>query len=233
MTDRISPILASLPLFEGLSGEGLELLAKGVEIRDFAPGAVIAAERDAVGGFFVVLSGQVKLSMCSLDGKEQTVYVFRPGEPFGLCAMFAGGGIPMSATAMAPTRVLFLEGRRLAGLAQAEPALLLNILGTLSRRLKDAFDLIESLSLRDIPARLAAFFLHEARSLDDRSGVLRLNMSHRELAKIIGATPESLSRALGRMTRAGMIRVEGRDIVLEKPEELAACADSGCPKETG
>jgi CRP/FNR family transcriptional regulator len=79
----------------------------------------------------------------------------------------------------------------------------------MSRRLKDAMDMIDSLSLKQVPSRLMAYF--ESRQ---QNGRVTLDLSQRELAKIIGITPEALSRTLRKMADNGDIRMDGNDIVL-------------------
>jgi CRP/FNR family transcriptional regulator len=126
--------------------------------------------------------------------------------------------------------VLLIEGRAFETLARSEPQILFDLLHLLSGRLKEAMQLIEALSLKDIPARIAAFLLHEA-AAKKREQVVSLPLSHRELAKIVGVTPEALSRALKRMKEVGLVEVSGREIRLLDPAGLARCAETGLPPE--
>jgi CRP/FNR family transcriptional regulator len=80
--------LRASTFFKDLPPEQITRLARAAHIRTYGPGELIAAENDPVRGFFLVLSGQVKLFKLSPDGREQTIYIFRPGEPFCLCSLF-------------------------------------------------------------------------------------------------------------------------------------------------
>jgi CRP-like cAMP-binding protein len=101
-----------------------------------------------------------------------------------------------------------------------EPRLLVNIIRILSNRLRESMGLIESLSLKEIPQRLASFLIHALKGGDGKEGMnqLELTVTQRELAKILGATPEALSRALRKMSNAGVLAVDGRKALGELAE---------------
>jgi len=98
----------------------------------------------------------------------------------------------------------------------------------LSLRLKETMRLVESLALKEIPQRVASFILHDLAKQDTGSQCsLELAITHRELAKIIGATPEALSRALKKMSEDGLLRVDGRMITVYDRKALKELADGG------
>jgi CRP/FNR family transcriptional regulator len=224
-TAYIQRQMESSPLFQGVSGDGLQTLAARARYRTFKAGEEIVGERDPVRAFYVVLSGQVKLYKSSSEGKEQTLYLLGPGEPFGLCTAFAVESFPASVSALEESSVIFIPGPDVEAIARREPALLLSIIQVLSRRLKETMNLVESLALQEIPQRLAAFLLH---GLSRRGMVpenrVQLTTTHRELAKILGVTPEALSRALKKMAGEGILTVDGRMITVLDRETLADIA---------
>ena len=224
---NVCPLLASLPLFQGLPETEVQALARDGALRRFAPGAVVAAENATARAFHLVVQGRVKLSKTSSEGREQTLYVFGPGETFCLCSAFFGEPFPADASALGQAEVFILPGERLEDLGRRHPQLLFNLLRILSGRLTDSMLLVEALSLREIPERLAAFLLHMPRGGDN--GWMDLGMTHRELAKIIGATPEALSRAFRRLSDAGLTEVRGRKVRLADPKGLARLAQSETP----
>ncbi len=107
-------------------------------------------------------------------------------------------------------------------MAREDPSILFHFLRVVSRRLKDAMEMIESLSLRGLPGRVAGFLLHAREEDRDGRRLVALGISQRELAKIVGATPEALSRTLGRMARQGLVRISGRDMEILDRAGLAA-----------
>ncbi len=206
--------IQDIPLFQGLSDRVLGALSRRVLIGTYQPGEMIIAETDLVKAFFVVLSGQVKLSKSSMEGKEQTLYLLGPGEPFGLCTAFATHDFPAEALALKKTDILTIPGAAVEEIVMKEPELLLNILKVLSRRLKESMALVEALSLKEIPQRLAAFIMALDRENGGGAGTIDLPVTHRELSKILGATPEALSRALRKMQNDRVLEVQGKAITI-------------------
>ncbi|MHB9097730.1 MAG: Crp/Fnr family transcriptional regulator [Syntrophales bacterium] len=243
-----------LKLFEGVPAEKLQALAEHARYRTYRAGEMFIGETDAVHAFYVVISGQIKLYKSSPEGKEQTLYLLRPGDPFGMCTAFANDTFPANATALEESGILLIPGQAMEAVAMKEPRLLVNIIQILSDRLKESMTLIESLSLKEIPERLASFLLHaltrhgaeEMNRLESAceqlprdlprgkraktEGLvplkdLQLTITQRELAKILGATPEALSRAIRKMSNAGILVMDGRSIRILDREALSELAE--------
>jgi len=222
------PTIKTASLFQGVSPAGLERLASSARLRTYGPGDAIVSETAPVRSFYVVLTGQVKLYKSSADGKEQTLYLLGPGEPFGLCTALAVESFPANATALQESVLLILPGPDVELVAMKEPVLLLNVVQVLSRRLKESMSLVESLALFEIPQRLAAFLLHDiTRNAKTARRRVVLPTTHRELAKIIGATPEALSRALKKLAAEGILAVQGRVISILDHNGLKEIAEEG------
>jgi CRP/FNR family transcriptional regulator, dissimilatory nitrate respiration regulator len=207
MDDRF---LDYIPLFAGLPEEDLKKLNSSGIYRSYKPGELIASPLDRVKAFFIVVWGSVKLSRSSLDGHEQTLYIFGPGEPFCMTAL-EDGSFPADATALTETRILILPADILESMARSEPALLLNIMSVLIKRLKETMYLIEMLSMKEVPQRLAAWLLHSS-ILQGGTDMLQAGMTHRELSKLLGTTPESLSRSFRRFKDERILELNGRII---------------------
>ena len=207
--------IKDIGLFQGVSSEKIRLLAAQAIYKKFKPGEMVIGETDPIRSFYVVISGQLKLYRSSAEGKEQTLQLLGPGDPFGLCTAFATDSFPASAMAIEDAAVLLIPGTIMESIARQEPALLFNIIQILSQRLKDSMTLIESLALKEIPGRLASFLRHSLpRDSSDKKTAVKLTISQRELAKILGATPEALSRALRKMAKEGILSTSGRIITI-------------------
>jgi CRP-like cAMP-binding protein len=217
--------MQTLDLFQGVPAEKLRTLAERSRYRMYKAGEMFIGETDPAHAFYVIVTGQVKLYKSSPEGKEQTLYLLRPGDPFGMCTAFAIDSFPANAMALEESGVLMIPGPIMETVATSEPRLLMNIIQILSDRLKESMTLIESLSLKEIPQRLASFLLHAlTREGDRKVNRLELTITQRELAKILGATPEALSRAVRKMSNAGILAMDGRSIRIldrEALEELA------------
>ena len=222
----ITKQIKDIGLFQGVSSEKLRLLATQATYRKFKPGEMVIGEADSIRSFYVVISGQLKLYRSSPEGKEQTLQLLGPGDPFGLCTAFVTDSFPASAMAIEESSVLLIPGTVMEATARQEPALLFNIIQILSQRLKDSMTLIESLALKEIPGRLASFLRHSLpRDATDKKTSVELTISQRELAKILGATPEALSRALRKMANDGILATAGRVITILDHKALEQLAE--------
>lgn len=218
--------MQTLDLFQGVPTEKLRTLAERSRYRTYKAGEMFIGETDPAHAFYVIVTGQVKLYKSSPEGKEQTLYLLRPGDPFGMCTAFAIDSFPANAMALEESGILMIPGPVMEAVATSEPRLLLNIIQILSDRLKESMTLIESLSLKEIPQRLASFLLHALTREGDREMKrLELTITQRELAKILGATPEALSRAVRKMSNAGILTMDGRTIRILDREALEALAE--------
>lgn len=218
--------LAAVPLFQGLPSKELEQLAGIAADRRYGRGDAIFLEGDEGDGLYVVISGRVKVFKLSPDGKEQTLHLFGAGEPFGEVALLAGRRFPANADALEESRVLFFPRDAFAGLIRENPSVALNLLALLSVRLRRFTALIEDLSLKEVPGRLSAYLLYLSREREGQAE-LSLDVTKAQLASLLGTIPETLSRILGRMSRQGLIGLDGRRIrILDRPG-LEALAETG------
>lgn len=221
-----SRFFRALPLFQGLPGEQVELLAARAVRRTFRQGERILSEHEEAKGFFLLESGRAKLYKLLPDGKEQTIYLFSPGEPFCLCSAFDITRYPANAAALEDSSAWVISGQDFRQVARESPELVFNILLILSRRLKEAMELIESLAMKDLGQRLALLMLRLSEEGGEKDA-LSLPMTHRELAKVVGVTPEALSRTFRRLAESGLVRVEGQRITFLNRTQLRALAQGG------
>lgn len=221
---RITEHIASIPLFRGLSTEHYDELAMIVVDQEFPRGAQIFAEGDAGNGFYVIIDGRVKIFKLSFDGKEQILHILGPGEPFAEVAVFTGSTYPANAIALEKSRLFFFPRRSFAELITNQPALAMNMLATLSLRLKQFAHMIEALSLKEVPGRLAAYIL-VASEQDGTERSIRLAVSKTQLASLLGTIPETLSRILAKMTKQGLIEIDGANITIIDRQGLTALAE--------
>jgi len=220
---NIQSFLSHLPLFQGLPDEELKALSEIAVERPVKAGEVIFSDGDRAAGINIVSAGRVKIFKLSPNGKEQILHIMGPGEPFAEVPVFQGGNYPANAQAIEAGRVLFIPREDLLKAIRKNPALALGMLAVLSRRLREFTATIENLSLRGVPERLSAYLLH----LSDFAGgsaEFELDIKKGLIANLLGTTGESLSRVLGKMTQAGMIRVGGKKITILDRAALADVA---------
>ncbi len=221
---RLIEQIAAIPLFQGLPQKELEELSMIIVEQVFKRSQTIFSEGDEGNGFYVLLSGRVKIYKLSLEGKEQILHILGPGEPFGEVPVFAGARFPANAETLAESRVFFFPRPAFIELIGKNPTLALNMMAILSGRLRRLTNLVENLSLKEVPGRLAAYllFLGEKKK---RNNLVELDVSKNQLASVLGTIPETLSRILARMDREKLIKASGKSIEIldrKKLEELAS-----------
>ena len=210
--------IGRIPLFEGLSEENLKLLSQIVREKSYERDETIFDEGDEADGLYVVEDGRVKIYKLSFEGKEQILHIFGAGEPFGEVAVFAGIKFPAYSQAMEKSKILIFPRRDLVDLIRRNPDLAMDILAVLSLRLRQFTHLIEDLSLKEVPTRLAAHLLYLSHQNDSRQ--LELEVTKGQLASLLGTIPETLSRILTRMKTNGLIEIDGRRIQLLDTDAL-------------
>ncbi len=219
--DKKHEIIRGSLLFSGLPAEQLEKLASIADVRNFRRQEVIFFEHDEATGFYMVMEGKVKIFKMSLEGREQILHIFGPGEPFGEVPVFHGQPFPANAVALTKATLLFFPRSEFVNLVSATPSLALNMLAMLSIRLRRFASQIESLSLKEVPGRLASYLLYLAEEQDNTSTVT-LDIPKGQLASLLGTSPETLSRIFARMSEQGIIAVQGKTIDILDYEQLAA-----------
>ncbi|MFO8082893.1 MAG: Crp/Fnr family transcriptional regulator [Desulfobacterales bacterium] len=224
--NKFFPIIAKVPLFSGLSENYLENIEQIAVEKNFGRNEIIFSEGDHGDGFYVVVSGQVKIYKISLDGKEKILHIFGPGEPFGEVPVFTGKAFPANALALSKCRLVFFPKEAFVELITKNPSLALSMLGVLSMRLREFTVQIEHLALKEVPARIASYLLYTSAE-QESSGSVELEISKGQLASLLGTIPETLSRIFSKMSLQGLIEVEGRTIWLLDHNGLEDLAEVG------
>ncbi len=224
-------MLASLPLFSCLPKEQLEQVADCVLHQNLAKGETIFQEGEPAKGFYILVRGKIKVFKLSMEGKEQILHIYGPGHTFGEVPVFEGKNFPASAMALKDSTIMLVPRKAMTDLIAKSPALAMNMLADLSRRLREFTVQIEHLSLKEVPARLAAYFLTLANETRKKAGLpaekISLPISKAQLANLIGTTPETVSRILKKMGDAGLIKVQAQKIFLLNFDGLYELSDTG------
>lgn len=223
---KLLEIISEIPGFDGLPEDHRRSVRDIAKELQFARGEMIFSDGDPGDGFYVVMEGRVKIFKLSPDGKEQILHIFGPGEPFGEVPVFSGKSFPANAEAIAPSRLLFFPRTDFIDLISKHPSIALNMLAVLSRRLRQFTMQIESLSLKEVPGRLAAYLMYLTEE-QHASDAVTLTISKGQLASLLGTIPETLSRIFLKMTNDDLIRVDGRIIHLLDRGRIQELAEHG------
>jgi CRP/FNR family cyclic AMP-dependent transcriptional regulator len=208
---------AQAPLFEALDEETTRhLRASMTEVR-LRRGEVLFQEGEAGDRVYVIADGKIKLGHTAPDGRETLIAVLGPSEMLGELALFDPGPRAATATAIAPTRLLELRHDDLTGLLAGRPELSAQLLQSLARRLRKTNAALADLVFSDVPGRVAKALLDLAKRFGepvDEGIRLVHDLTQEELAQLVGASRETVNKALAEFGNRGWIRLEGKAVVI-------------------
>lgn len=210
--------LDNTQLFQGLESEDLATIAQLSCRQTYGKGDSIFLQGDQADGFFIVYSGRVKVYKLSSHGREQILHIFAEGDHFAEVPAFDGDCFPASASALNKTEVLFFPRQLFLTLLEQNPNLAINLVKSFARHLRRFSQLVDNLSLREVPGRLAAYLLAQANNADH----IELDISKGQLAALLGTIPETLSRTFYKLDREGIIAIKGASIDLRDRTTLEA-----------
>jgi CRP-like cAMP-binding protein len=214
-------ILSHLPLFQSATPVQLATLASHITQHRLDKGALLFQRGDAATGFFIVVYGQIKLFMLSPQGQEKVVEIIHPSQSLGEAVMFLGKPYPVSAEALQDALLLSLERSAVDALLDTDPGFARRMLAGLSLKLHSLLKDVDTYSQRSSTQRVIGYFLQQCEEAPDAEPVaLDLPVAKQVIASRLNLTPESLSRSLAELSRAGLIEVQGRTIVIASLQRL-------------
>ncbi len=221
-SEELKPNIRDLPLFAALSVVELRQLMRQSAVRAYKRNDIVFMEGDAYAGLYLVLSGRVKAIKTSPEGKEQIIHLLGPRELFADVPLFTGGPYPVTAQTLEDTRLLFIPRQAFLDLLHGNPEICMRMLGAFAKRMRQLVNLVESLALKDVTARLARYLADETKRTGNNT--LLLPVSKANLAAFLGTIPETLSRSLHDLEDRGIIAVQGKQIVIHNRSVLQELA---------
>ncbi|NOY93988.1 MAG: Crp/Fnr family transcriptional regulator [Deltaproteobacteria bacterium] len=220
-------LLRDVTVLKDLAVADLKLLSGAAEVRKAARGAPLFSEGQPGEGLFIVRTGEVKLSKSGRDGREQILYLARPGKAIVEGVRFDGAGYPASAVAMRAASAILIPNEALSTLSDRRPVILRAVLNMRARRSDRNLALVSDLSLRTVPARLASFLctlvvMREANGQDSRN--LVRDLTTETVAGRLGTVREEISRGLAYLERQGALSVSPDLIEIVDPKRLEQIA---------
>jgi CRP-like cAMP-binding protein len=227
--------LRRCPLFAGLQEKDLQKIRAIATPRQFRKREVLFSDGGEAKGFYVILTGKVKLYKISPEGKEQILHIVSAPDTFAEAALFLEGTYPAFAEALMDSQLLFFPKRNFIELIEKNPQLSINMIVSLSQYLKRFALLIEELSLKEVSSRIAKYLIDLSLKLSKVSTTrfkegkisteIELDLSKTQLASKLGTISETLSRTLAKMRAKKIIDVKKNRILIlnrELLEEMAS-----------
>jgi len=216
-------VVRKAPLFAALDDEDAAALMESMTTSHLERGDILFHEGDQGDRLYVIGEGKIKLGRTSVDGRENLLAILGPGEMFGELSLFDPGARTATATAVAETQLIALGHEDLDSFLSGRPAVAANLLAALARRLRRTNETLADLVFTDVPGRVAKALLDLSirfgRPAED--GILVAHdLTQEELAQLVGASRETVNKALADFATRGWIRLEARAVVLTDAERL-------------
>lgn len=215
-------ILRNIPLFAGLSGEDFDALQDICRQRSHERGELLFSDGEPAKGFYVVLSGKVKVYKLSAEGKERILHIVHAGGTFAEAAIFGSGLYPAYAEPLQKSSLLFLPKDDFLSLLTENSRIAINMIAGLSHFLRQFASQIEDLTFKDVPSRLAHYLLEVSAG---RTEKVELPIAKSQLASNLGTVSETLSRTFRKLTDEGLISVDGKLFKILDSERLQELAE--------
>jgi CRP-like cAMP-binding protein len=217
-------VLARSGIFQGVDSDAAEALAKDMESIDIRRGEVVFSEGEPGDSLYIVLSGKIKVGRRAADGRQNLIAVMGPSDMVGELSLFDPGPRTATATAVVDTRLARLRKQALRPWLSNRPEIAEQLLRVLARRLRRTNDALADLIFTDVPGRVAKNLLQMAGRFGTREGgVLRVthDLTQEELAQLVGASRETVNKALADFAARGWLRLDGKAVIIMDPERLA------------
>jgi CRP-like cAMP-binding protein len=209
-------------LFAGLPEAQLQALIRDMQEHRLMPGDVLFRHGEAAERFFLVRRGLIKLYRLSPEGDEKIIEIMQPGQTFAEAVMFMGkdGRYPVNAEAVMESSVYAFDQKTFLGLLRESQEACFRLLGSMSVRLHQLVNQIESLTLQNATFRLVAYLLDQIPRDVKTSGDVLLTTPKGVIASRLAIQPETLSRILAKLRKGGLIEVEGNHITVRNVQAL-------------
>jgi CRP-like cAMP-binding protein len=220
-------LLRRCPLFAGLKEEDLKKIRSIAKPQQISKKEILFSDGEEAKGFYVIISGKIKLYKISPEGKEQILHVVSVPDAFAEAALFLEGNYPAFAEALNDSQLLFFPKRDFIQLIEKNPQLSINMIVSLSHFLRKFASLIEELSLKEVSSRIAKYLVDlSMKSLKEGKGPkeVELDLSKTQLASKLGTISETLSRTLAKMKAKKIIDVKKNKVFILNPEALEELA---------
>jgi CRP/FNR family transcriptional regulator len=203
----------------------LAFLAQHAVPRRYSAGEIVFGEGEPCTGLYVVEAGHIRIFKTSVNGREQVLSIDGPGSSVAELPVFDGGNYPASVAAVDDATLLFVSKQDFQTLCLAHPHVALKVLRVVGARLRRLVGIIEELSFTTVRHRLASFLLRLAQKegkRNDQGIEITLPVSNQELAAQIGTVRELVSRNLSRLQAEGLLKMDGRSVIIRDLKALEA-----------
>jgi CRP/FNR family transcriptional regulator, cyclic AMP receptor protein len=220
----VDEILARAGIFQGVGPRALSALLTQLRPVDFPRGHTIFAEGEPGDRLYIISSGKVKIVRRSADGRENLLTIMGPPDMFGELSVFDPGPRTSSVITITDVRAVWMDRDALHAWITERPQIAEQLLRVLARRLRRTNNDLADLILTDVPGRVAKQLLALGQRFGtEQDGGLRVthDLTQVEIAQLVGASRETVNKALADFAQRGWIRLDGKSVLICDSERLA------------
>jgi CRP/FNR family transcriptional regulator, cyclic AMP receptor protein len=210
-------------IFQGVDPSAVQDLKNALEPVRFPRAHVIFAEGELGDRLYIILSGKVKIGRKSPDGRENLLAVFGPSDMFGELSIFDPGPRTSTATTVTEVQAVTMDRTALREWIAKRPEIAEQLLRVIARRLRRTNNMLADLIFTDVPGRVAKALLQLAHDFGTQEGgMLRVthDLTQEEIAQLVGASRETVNKALADFAQRGWLRLEGKSVLILEPQRL-------------
>jgi len=222
-TDRAS-LLRNHPLFCELAPPILDRISAYIKKRSVPKGVTIFEKGDTGVGLIGVVSGSVKISVTSADGRDVVLNIIHPGEVFGEIALLDGRARTANATAMFDCELIVIERREFIPFLRSEPDVTLKLMEILCSRLRNTSEQVQDVTFLNLSARLAKTLLRLIANAGSSKPTGKVLITQREISQMVGRSRESTNKQLRAWAKRGWLRLERGSVTVLRADKLAELA---------
>ena len=222
--DDVQEILSRAGVFQGVDPKAVQNLLTELETVRFPRGTTIFNEGEPGDRLYIIIDGKVKLARHSSDGRENLLTIMGPSDMFGELSIFDPGPRTSSAVCVTEVTAASMNSDLLHQWIDDHPGISAQLLRMLARRLRRTNNSLADLIFTDVPGRVAKALLQLANRFGTQEGPnLRVthDLTQEEIAQLVGASRETVNKALAEFAHRGWIRLEGKSVVICDTERLA------------
>lgn len=215
--------LREISLFANISQDDLVKLSDIVQQRKFSKGNIIFLEDEPGQTFYIIKSGLVKISRIASDGRIKTLSILQPFDYFGEMAVLDSHHRSATAEALVDSVLLVIYKNDFENLIKKNPHIALEIIHTLSERLRYANQQIEDLAFQDSQRRLINIILKLTQQFGEKDAEkikIKITLTHQELSELAGVSRETVTRHLNHLEREGLIKLEKHQLIILNEKDL-------------
>ncbi|MCA6121887.1 Crp/Fnr family transcriptional regulator [Bradyrhizobium sp. WSM 1704] len=220
-------VLRKHPYFADLEPDAFDQLCRYAKHVTLKRGTTIFSKGDPGTSLIAVISGTVKISISSPEGRNAILNLIEAGEIFGEIALLDGLSRTADAIANSNCELFVIDRREFIPFVRSQPALAMKFIELLCTRLRRTSDQVEQVILQDLPGRLASALLRLSDKHKSEPQGRTISITQQEISEMVGMTRESINKQLRAWAARGWVRLEHGAIVVLKPETLQALVDAG------